>query len=409
MEYSKIKKIKAVNFRSIGSAEIDMTDSPIVALTGTNEAGKTSMLYALGAAAGNLRRTKHNQYIRTGTDGWASLIELEDGTKVLRKKSSSTNSYTLVMADGQRRDATKIDVEVPDYIDAVMGIFRDPETRECLQVRTCKDPLLFVATTDGQNYKAMHNAINNLNVREASIKAKSDAATLLAKADKKMAEGDIYKKQLSELPLLDTDYLKVVLSALERASETSAKFDVAKRFDEVLTSLKCAGDSEKLQQCISIDADTVRIYTDAMRYLDTVRLNTVEVEQCDTVSIEVMNVFTNALGHLKNMREANAVCYDNVDVIDITPMAVFERGLKQTRDVKASRAYEVPATVESIKVDGMSLFEKALGFIETITETTTSIAKLTAGITTVSAALKASGMRVISCDNCGHDIAVSEI
>ncbi len=409
MEYSKIKKIKTVNFRSIGSIEIDMTDSPIVALTGTNEGGKSSIIYAFGAAAGNLRRTKHNQYIRTGTDGWASLIELENATKVLRKKSSSLNGYTLVTADGQRRDATKIDVEVPDYIEAVMGLFRDPETKECLQVRTCDDPLLFVNTTDGQNYKAMHNAINNLDVREASVKAKADASALLAEAEKKRSEVDIYKKQLAELPLLDTDYLKIVLSALERASEISAKFDSARKSAELVASLDGVGDAKKLKKCKTVDAEAVRLFTDALRHLDIVRTNTAEVEQCETISVEVVNGFADAMRYLKTMREADAVCYDNVDVVDVTPIAVFERGLKFIADVKASRAYEVPDTVTTITAEALPLFEKALGFIETIKETTASIEKLTAGIKTVSTALKASGMRVISCENCGHDIAVPDV
>src|SRR5690606_18553076 len=157
--------------------------SPIVALVGTNESGKSSIIKAFGAAAGNLWRTRQNQNIRSGTDGFAVLVELEDGTKVLRKKSSNINGYTLVTGDGQRRDATKIDVEIPDFIQAVMGLFRDPETKECLQFRTCDDPLLFVQTTDGQNYKAVHNAINNFEVREATNKAKADASNLATQAE----------------------------------------------------------------------------------------------------------------------------------------------------------------------------------------------------------------------------------
>ena len=99
MAYSKVKTIKAVNFRSIGSIDIDMSSSPIVALVGTNESGKSSIIKAFGAAAGNLWRTRQNQNVRSGTDGFAVLVELEDGTKVLRKKSSNINGYTLVTGD----------------------------------------------------------------------------------------------------------------------------------------------------------------------------------------------------------------------------------------------------------------------------------------------------------------------
>ena len=375
MAYSKIKSIKAVNFRSLGNVEIDMADSPIVALTGTNESGKSSIIKAFGAAAGNLWRTKQNQNVRTGTDGFAVLVELEDGTKVLRKKSSSINGYTLVTADGQRRDATKIDVEIPDYIEAVMGVFRDPETRECLQVRTCDDPLLFVNTTDGQNYKAIHNAINNLDVREATVKAKADATSLLAQANKKRDEVEVYKKQLAELPLLDTDYLKVVLSALERASQISAIFDEARKNAELLEVLDGDGDAKKLKKCKTVDPEPLRLFTDALRHLNTAK-------------------------------EAKERSYDGVETVDATPLSIFERGLKYASELNVLRTYDVPDTVLSVNVEVLPLFEKAKSYVKTIDETTQSIDKLTAGIDTVTNALKASGMQVVICDNCGHDMAV---
>lgn len=375
MGYSKLKKIKAVNFRSLGSVEIDLTDSPIVALTGTNEGGKSSIIRAFGAAASNMWRTKQNQYIRTGTDGFAVLLELEDGTKVLRKKSSSLNSFTLVRPDGQRIDATKIDVEVPDYIEAVMGMFRDPETRENLQVRTCDDPLIFVNTTDGQNYKAVHNAINNLDVREATIKAKSDASGLLEKANKKRDEVDVYKKQLLELPLLDTDYLRVVLSALERGKRISAQFDEAKRNVTLLDNLDGEGDAKKLKKCKIVDAEAMRVYTDAMR-------------------------------HLAVAREADAVCYDEVGVVDTAPIPLFERGLKYKADVKASSISEIPNTVLAISTEVLPLFEKARNHKSVIAEASESYAKLVDGIKKVTEAIKTSGIRVVSCDKCGNDIAI---
>jgi len=375
VEYSKVKTIKVVNFRSIGNIEIDMSDSPIVALTGSNESGKSSMLYAFGAAAGNLRRTKQNRYIRTGTDGFAVLIELEDGTKVLRKKSSTVNSYTLVTADGQRRDATKIDVEVPDYIDAVMGMFRDPETRETLQVRTCNDPLLFVSTTDGQNYKAVHNAINNLDVREAAIRAKADVSKLTEAANQKRTEVEIYKKQLSELPLLDTDYLKVVLSALERAKTISEKFDEARKNAELVEILDGVGDIKKLKKCKEVDVSAVRAFSEAMR-------------------------------HLTTYREAEVASYDGAELVDITPLTLFERGRKYQADVNKIKTFEVPTSVTTINTSILPLFEKAKEHLVTMNEATASYDKLTEGIKKVTAAIMSSGIKVVSCDNCGHDIAI---
>lgn len=439
MNYSKIKKFTAVNFRSIGKIEIDMSDSPIVVLSGTNESGKSSVIKALGATLGNLWRTKQNHYIRTGTEGFAGLLELDDDTKVLRKKSDSINSYTLATANGQRRVANKIDVEVPDFIEAVMGLFRDPETRECLQVRTCEDPLLFVDTTDGQNYKAMHNAINNLDVREATNKAKSDVSRLGEEANAARSEVAVYKKQLAELPLLDIDYLKVVLAALERAVGISAKFDEALKHAELVASLDVDGVSEKLQKCNTVDAEAVRLYNEAMRHLTTVKIASNEqihqcktvnadalrlftealrhqeavrvatneqVHQCETVNADALRVFMEALSHLSAVRKAVVISCDNVATVDTAPFALFEKGLKYKADIAAMCAVEVPDTVQTVNAAALPLFEKAREHAKSVAELTASYDRLMEGIQRVTDVLKASGMRVVTCDKCGNDIAV---
>lgn len=408
MAYSKIKTIKAVNFRSIGSIDIDMSSSPIVALVGTNESGKSSIIKAFGAAAGNLWRTRQNQNVRSGTDGFAVLVELEDGTKVLRKKSSNINGYTLVTGDGQRRDATKIDVEIPDFIQVVMGLFRDPETKECLQFRTCDDPLLFVQTTDGQNYKAVHNAINNFEVREATNKAKADASNLAAQAEKKRAEIEVYKKQLAELPLLDTDYLKVVLSALERASGVSVLFDEALKNLKLVESLDGDGAAKKLKKCKTVDAEAVRLFTDAMRHLNTVKeAKERSYDNVDTVDASVLPLFEKARKYASELKVLDGYTVpDTVLSVNGGVLPLFERGLKYVRELKALGTYAVPDTVVAINADALALFEKAKAYASNVSELTDSIDKLMSGIETVTNVLKASGMQVVVCDNCGHEMAV---
>ena len=50
-QYSPITKLYIKNFRNIGEATIDFTDSPIVSLIGDNEAGKTSVVKAFAVCA----------------------------------------------------------------------------------------------------------------------------------------------------------------------------------------------------------------------------------------------------------------------------------------------------------------------------------------------------------------------
>ncbi|GHU93229.1 hypothetical protein FACS1894208_02330 [Clostridia bacterium] len=408
MEYSKIKKVRAVNFRSIGSVEIDFSDCPIVALTGTNESGKSSFIRAFGAVAGNLWRAKQNQYIRTGQSGFAVVLELEDGTKVQRKKTSDVNGYTLVLPDGTRRDATKIATDVPDYIDAVMGLFRDPETGESLQVRTYDDPLLFVGTTDGQNYKSLHNAINNLDVREASVAAKSDVARLAIEAEKKRNEVEVYTHQLADLPLIDTEYVRVLLSAAERALPVSVKFDSAMEARKVCDELDPDGALAILSRCKPVNADVMRLYDDAVRHrevaakIDTDAFNI--LAQCKMVNVIAVRLFAEAARHREKAQTVTGVVPDDVGNVAAAAFSLFERG-KALQPFVAVK--EVPVQAASISERGLALFEAGRKAAADAAEAGANYDKLSAAIAKVTEMLKESGMRVVSCDKCGNTLVVS--
>ena len=58
MQYSPIKSFRLKNFRNLGDVTIDFTESPIIALKGDNEAGKTSVV--LGAAVLGLNANYRN-------------------------------------------------------------------------------------------------------------------------------------------------------------------------------------------------------------------------------------------------------------------------------------------------------------------------------------------------------------
>ncbi len=401
LEYSKVKSVKAVNVRSIGAAQIEFT-KPIIALTGTNESGKSSFIRAIGMVAGNLWRTKQGQYIRTGQEGLAVLLELEDGTKILRKKAAEVNAYTLVMPDGSRRDANKIATDIPDFVTAVMGMSRDPETGESLQVRTYDDPLLFVGTTDGQNYKVLHNAINNLDVREATNKAKADAARLAGEASEKRKEAELYNRQLSEIPLLDTVYLETVLSATERAAMISEKFDAA------LKALKDTQDYvDNTQQLVTVNPTIFRLLTEAKRHLDVLKADSVITDGAETVDIRVLSRFIQAKQHLMTVRDCNTVDVPaEVKPIPGRVLSLFSQARQHQKTIRDCDATDVPSEVKTVSVEALSLFERAIQCAKEAREAGEMVAKLTDYIDRVSAAIKASGVRVVRCDQCGNSFAV---
>ena len=74
--YSPIKTIYIKNFRNIGEAIIDFTESPIISLIGENEAGKTSVVKAFAVAALHAYPRDQKDFIRDGTNGFGVCIEL---------------------------------------------------------------------------------------------------------------------------------------------------------------------------------------------------------------------------------------------------------------------------------------------------------------------------------------------
>lgn len=141
--YSPISKLRVKNFRNIGDVTIDFEQSPIVALVGENEAGKTSIIKAFSMCALHDSPRDQKDYIRDGTQALGIEIDLADSTKIVRiKQTNGGNIYRVISPDGSTWDTTKITDGLPEKINQLMGLIVEPETGEYLNVRTYEDRLL---------------------------------------------------------------------------------------------------------------------------------------------------------------------------------------------------------------------------------------------------------------------------
>lgn len=157
--YSPIKTIFVKNFRNIDEVTLDFSESPIIALIGENEAGKTSIVKAFGVCALHANARDQKDYIRDGTNGFGVAIELENSALITRMKTPTLNKYSVKKADGELWDTNKIDAGLPIQVSELMGLIQEPETKEFLQIRTYEDQLLFVVTPASTNYKVMYDAL----------------------------------------------------------------------------------------------------------------------------------------------------------------------------------------------------------------------------------------------------------
>lgn len=160
MRYKPMKTFRVKNFRNVGDITIDFTESPIIALTGDNEAGKTSLVKAFAVLGSHAYSRNQKDYIRDNTNGFGIALDLEDGTTIIRMKTNSSNIYEVHKTGEESWRTTTIDEnKVPLKVAEVTGLTIEEETKELLQVRTYEDPLLFVNTSASTNYKVMYSAL----------------------------------------------------------------------------------------------------------------------------------------------------------------------------------------------------------------------------------------------------------
>lgn len=255
MGYSKIKTFRVKNFRNIGDITIDFTESPVVVLTGDNESGKTSIVKALAVLAANDNFRGQKDYIRDGTNGFGIAVDLEDGTTVVRMKTNTINRAEVHKPGEEPWITNKMDdgSEVPYPIAQVMGMVKEPETKELLHTRTYEDPLLFVITNASTNYRVMYNALKveqltnaislgsdeanelryNINKNDIAIKAFLDNLRKI-KIHNTEAISNIKERVKSQLNTLDKlhkaleikDNIKKIEKKLEQSKQLSKLSDI---------------------------------------------------------------------------------------------------------------------------------------------------------------------------------------
>ena len=227
MSYSKVKKLRIKNFRSIGNAEISFEQSPVVALVGGNESGKTSVIKAFSVCSINSNERKQKDYIKTGKNSFNIQIELEDGTIVERAKSSDFNKICILKNGESIWETHKIDKDKSDSsikeLDSIMGLMVEPETKECLHIRTYENRLLFVNTPGSANYKVVYDALKVDNLVKAVTKGNQELNQLKNQLSLEKNAIDVLEGELKALVYYNIETLLKVRDRLKKEQEILSK------------------------------------------------------------------------------------------------------------------------------------------------------------------------------------------
>lgn len=309
--YSPIKKIYVKNFRNIGEVEIDFTESPIVSLIGENEAGKTSVVKAFAVAALHAYSRDQKGFIRDGTNGFGVCIELADGSKVTRLKTSTLNKYTVEKPNGEVWDTNKIDAGLPVEVQSLMGLIEEPETKEFLQIRTYEDKLLFVVTPASTNYKVMYDALKVDQLTRAIKIGNREANDLKAS----LSDIDASVRTLSDnLRTIKTIDLEPVINIKDRITKEVTRLKKVSKAKEIKANID--------KSINSLGAISL-IDTEGLSQLDLVRVEKLVGADRVLKNLEKLGRYSNNYSKLNTL-----------DTIDITTLVKMDKLLKRKMEIE---------------------------------------------------------------------------
>lgn len=300
MQYSPIKSFRLKNFRNLGDVTIDFTESPIIALKGDNEAGKTSVV--LGAAVLGLNANYRDQkdYIMDGKAGFGLQMDLEDGTVIARVKTNSTNVYAIDRPDGSHWEIDKLEnSDVPTEVQKVMGLIKEPETGEFLHIRTYEDRLLFIITPASTNYKVMYNALHVENLTKAISLGSTAVNELRSKFDLNNTKADTLVEEVKKIKIYDIEPIVNIKKRLEK---------------EYATIQKLAKAVELLRRIQQIDKDLGIL----------AEINRANLQPIDSVEARNLSIINT---HIKRIYEINKLLkvYEKTESLETVDIAFVKR------------------------------------------------------------------------------------
>ena len=428
-QYSPLKTIHIKNFKNLENVIIDFTQSPIVALEGLNEAGKSSVIDALAVVAYNAYENAQKGFIKLGTPGFGIQLTLMDGTVVTRLKRDNVNYYEIKYPNGTSWSTDKLirGEGVPLEVEKVMGCIRESETKELLHVRTYKDLLLFINTPNSANYKMMYEALKVENISRAIKRGSTEANEIKAWLATASVQRESLVTAMNGIKVLDIEPIVNVKERLRgkvKALELATK---AQRLVEHIAECKRAlGGYEKvISSGISeIDTVTARLVDNASKRLTGINMmhtaygKLASADTVDYVDIGVTKLIVRATTNLeRNTRLSEEYRkYEAVDDLGEASQSLYTT-VRKVKDInerlKGTKAkLEQLSEVEGLKEVGAesvrlgSLSRTVGNKIAVMIENKRSLLGLEEEETDIKGELKDMGATVVTCDKCGNMMIV---
>lgn len=423
MDYSPIKSMRIKNFRNIGDITLDFNESPIIALIGDNEAGKTSVIKAFCVVGLNAFSKKQVKYIRQGTNGFGIELKLADGTVITRMKTNASNSLSI--QNGEDNWAiSKIDTGIPVKLQEVMGLIEEPETKELIHVRTYEDQLLFVVTSDSTNYKVMYNALKVDQLTKAVKLGTIEVNGLKQLIDNNNLVCKDLMDSIRSIRIVDTEAISSLKDRLKNQIDTLRKLERAMDIQHRVSSIK--EELKAFEMCSSLDtvdvvlADKLNKANQLISRVETIQSNLssynslAEAESVDAILATNLNLAIQKLSSIQRL-ESNLGAYKDLSSVESIDISALD---------KLSRAYEYASKVDILKrkleifsmgdiheikdssLAKISSLEKSIEYKRKIINLIGFIKGIEAKRVELNRLMKESGALVSTCPRCGEDVII---
>ena len=461
--YSKISKITAKNYNCIDQVTIDFAESPIICLTGDNDAGKSSVIDAFTSLMFHNNERNQKDSIRDGTAGWGCQVELEDSTSIVKLKTKKNVQYGVTYPDKTTWATDKVDAGggAPLVVQELMGCIREPETKEFLHVRTYRDQLLFITTSSGTNYKMMYGALKAEHISKAIKNGTVELNRLDSENKTNAVVLGTLKQNLKEIKVYDLSVIRLIKERMDNRLAILEKLEQAVQLKRTLVEKrKQLGAYQKVLDANLGEVDTIlldKVITtqskvtelkeskkqlERFKELESIRptevglidklQNLLEVkrkldsykeqnkkyrglEECQLVDMQLIQTMESALSKKKNLEEYRKEYskygdIDNCKLIQIELLANIENVLEKKKEVarykEESKRFNGVETIHAVEVDVLDKVTKALMMLGSIKNDKDKLDRLNQQHKEIHEQLVATGVKMTSCGNCGHMVYV---
>lgn len=426
--YSPIHKLYIRNFRNLGDVELDFSQSPIIALVGENEAGKTSVIKAFATCALHANPRDQKDYIRDGTKMFGVSIELENGQRITRiKEANGINSYQITDCQGNLIwNTNKLAEGLPEEVQKLIGLIAEPETNEFLHIRTYEDKLLFVVTPNSTNYKVMYNALKVEQLTKAIKLGSGEVNTLKSAISSNDASILTLQGQLKSITVVDTEPLVNVkdrlveqMTMLDKLERAKVLLDRVNQCEIQLGALALI-DKFKLESINEVIANKlVSVSRLLSRNNETVNLlnRITDINNLEEIDYNIINKLYNILSKKEELdskiTEAGALV-QLTSISEISEVTVVQLNKvvnlisKLNKLTEQSKAIDISSCseIEQHTIESLDKLQKIASFKEQVDTNNNQLQQINAYIVQVQDYLKQCGVAVETCPNCGSDVII---